>query len=160
MLNQGRSGNRNLFCRSGVLWDACFVVVVLHIACFMHVPQALQPNGRLNVASRSREHRPRQSQLADLQKEQAVDGGRMYIVLFACACDKRAVVTATHYMLHMFCLFCTRVACSQCMFQELNMDPSKDPKEFQKDAKAIKRALVRLYMHPHDARTLHSSFDV
>jgi hypothetical protein len=46
LLNQGRGGNRNLFCRSWVLWDACFVVVVLHIVCFMHVPQVLQHHRR------------------------------------------------------------------------------------------------------------------
>jgi hypothetical protein len=84
----------------------------------------------------------------------------VYIVLFACACDKRAVVTATHYMLHMFCLFCTGVACSQCMFQALGIDPDDDPERYRLDAKAIKEELVRLYLHPHDARTLHSSFDV
>ena len=37
LFDQGRGGNRNLFCCSGALWDACFVVVGLYIVCFMHV---------------------------------------------------------------------------------------------------------------------------
>ena len=37
LFDQCRGGNRNLFCCSGALWDACFVVVGLYIVCFMHV---------------------------------------------------------------------------------------------------------------------------
>ena len=39
LLYQGRGGNRNQFCCSGVLWGACFVVVGLYIVCFLHVSQ-------------------------------------------------------------------------------------------------------------------------
>jgi hypothetical protein len=96
----------------------------------------------------------------------------MYIVLFACACDKRAVVTATHYILHMFFLFCTRFACSQCMLQDLGLAEDCDVstsgiKNNFADGTGIetcrslmRNLLVRLYLHPHDARTLHLSFDV
>ena len=98
----------------------------------------------------------------------------MYILLFACACDKRAVVTATHYILHMFCLFCTCVACSHYMLQEVGFNAETDisTSELKKtvgvddQGKPIsvlagcKQMLVRLYLHPHDARALHLSFSV
>ena len=96
----------------------------------------------------------------------------MYFVLFACACEQRAVVTATHYILHMFFLFCTRFVCSQCMFQELNLGRDYDlsatgiKANFAEGVASsscrdqIKVMLVRFYLHPHDARTLHLSFDV
>ena len=44
LFDQGRGGNRNLFCCSGALWDACFVVVGLYIVCFMHVQRQLMEN--------------------------------------------------------------------------------------------------------------------
>ena len=96
----------------------------------------------------------------------------MYFVLFACACEQRAVVTATHYILHMFFLFCTRFVCSQCILQKLGFDPDHDlsfkgfQAIFSDDTTPqtvrdhMKDLLVRFYLHPHDARTLHLSFDV
>ena len=97
----------------------------------------------------------------------------MYILLFACACGKRAVVTAPHYILHMFCLFCTCVACAHYMLQECGLDPNVhysvgDMKQVFTDANGNERILidhcrdkiVRLYLHPHDARALHLSFSV
>ena len=99
----------------------------------------------------------------------------MYFVLFACACEQRAVVTATHYILHMFFLFCTRFVCLQCILQKLGFDPDLDVsakgmrmpfnqghEETSKKAVRdnMKCLLVRFYLHPHDARTLHLSFDV
>ena len=98
----------------------------------------------------------------------------MYILLFACACGKRAVVTAPHYILHMFCLFCACVACAHYMLQECGLDPKKhysigDMMEVvSTDAKGketrvidqCRDKLVRLYLHPHDARALHLSFSV
>ena len=46
------------------------------------------------------------------------------------------------------------------MFQEIGLDPREDPEQYRPNAKALKEDLVRLYLHPHDARTLHLSFDV
>ena len=98
----------------------------------------------------------------------------MYILLFACACGKRAVVTAPHYILHMFCLFCTCVACAHYMLQECGLDETMnvtmgDLKQVVSvDANGneirvidqCREKLVRLYLHPHDARALHLSFAV
>jgi len=98
----------------------------------------------------------------------------MYILLFACACGKRAGVTAPHYILHMFCLFCACVACAHYMLQECGLDPKKHysigdmMKVVSTDANGKERRLidhcrdkiVRLYLHPHDARALHLSFSV
>ena len=82
------------------------------------------------------------------------------------------MVTATHYILHMFFLFCTRFVCLQCILQKLNFDPDYDLSakgmraNFPEETKSstvrdhMKVLLVRFYLHPHDARTLHLSFDV
>ena len=109
LLYQGRGGNRNQFCCSGVLWGACFVVVGLYIVCFMHVSQK-QLHSRWRPAQLPREegYRARKDGTAKArhprQARKVVQGHCMYIVLFACACDKRAVVTATHYIYT--CFFC------------------------------------------------------
>ena len=110
LLYQGRGGNRNQFCCSGVLWGACFVVVGLYIVCFLHVSQN-KPHGggypyELQVQGKDccGRHSVGQNRQDPGKASTMVQGHCMYIVFFACACDKRAVVTATHYI-HT-CFFC------------------------------------------------------
>jgi len=149
----------------------------LYIVCFMHVSQKLlRSEGKQNELSHAAGHRGRRATACELRPQREapglVGGHCMYFVLFACACEQRAVVTATHYILHMFFLFCTRFVCLQCILQKLNFDPDYDLSakgmraNFSEETKSstvrdhMKVLLVRFYLHPHDARTLHLSFDV
>ena len=93
------------------------------------------------------------------------------LCFFACACDKRAVVTATHYIYT--CFFCFgHVLLVRSVLQDI---PAVEGPQFvgtpdregqlaeikhNNDRAAVIATLVRLYLHPHDARTLHLSFDV
>ena len=145
----------------------CFVVVGflgmvvgLYMVCFMHVPQIVLLRGScisFDLGVRVEGH--------------GLEAGHcMYILLFACACGKRAGVTAPHYILHMFCLFCTCVGCAHYMLQDcgslLCTSTLKRIVSVDANGKHVtvmeqyKQQLVRLYLHQNDARTLHLSFVV
>ena len=148
----------------------CFVVVGflgmvvgLYMVCFMHVPQ---------IVAQQRRGSCKWNCLGVRVEEHDLEAGHcMYMLLFACACGKRAVVTAPHYMLHMFCLFCTCVGCAHYMLQEcgsclfctstlkriVSVDANGNHVTVMEE---YKQQSVRLYLHQNDARTLHLSFAV
>jgi len=109
-------------------------------------------------------------ELMDMAGKQDTCRHCMYILLFACACGKRAGVTAPHYILHMFCLFCTCVGCAHYMLQDcgslLCTSTLKRIVSVDANGKHVtvieeyKQQLVHLYLHQNDARTLHLSFVV
>ena len=146
------------------------MVVGLYMVCFMHVPQIVGLKRHEYVLGFERAHCSR-TELCFRPERLSLEAGHcMYILLFACACGKRAVVTAPHYILHMFCLFCTCVGCAHYMLQDcgslLCTSTLKRIVSVDANGKHVtvieeyKQQLVHLYLHQNDARTLHLSLVV